>query len=198
MARVPYVESTGPAGNPALAGLYAEIGGLRGSVLNLYRALGNQPAALRAFMTMSRYIRDDADLPAALRELAILAVGYALNAPYEQYHHRPAARAAGVPDEQLAAFPDWREATCWTAIEHAVLTYADEVAREHDCSASTFAAVEQALPRPQLIDLVLTVGWYHLCAAVLGPLRIETEDRAMGASGAPGSGAGASHAAPPA
>lgn len=177
MARVPYVDATGPAGNPELTALYADIGGLRGSVLNLYRALGNQPPALRAFMTMSRYVRDDAELPADLRELAILAVGYALNAPYEQYHHLPAARAAGVPDEKLAALPSWRAASCWTPTEHAVLAYADDVARHHDCSQTVFDAVERALPRRQLVDLVLTVGWYHLCAAVLGPLRIETEDQ---------------------
>lgn len=177
MARVPYVDATGPDGNHEVAELYAEIGGLRGSVLNLYRALGNQPPALRAFMTMSRYVRDDAELPADLRELAILAVGFALDAPYEQYHHLPAARAAGVPDQKLAALPDWRAANCWTPTEHAVLAYADEVARRHDCSQAVFDAVERALPRRQLVDLVLTVGWYHLCAAVLGPLRVETEDQ---------------------
>ena len=44
----------------------------------------------------------------------------------------------------------------------------------------TWAALQSLLPRGQLIDLALTVGWYHLCAAVLGPLRIETEDVAPG------------------
>jgi len=26
-----------------------------------------------------------------------------------------------------------------------------------------------------LIDVVVTVAWYHLCAAILGPLEIEIE-----------------------
>src|SRR5205809_827574 len=121
MARVPYVDApTAPndAASRRLADLYAEIGGLRGSVLNLYRALANQPPALRAFMAMSRYVRDDAELPANLRELAVLA---------------------------------------------------------------TFEALRARLPLPQVVDLALTVGWYHLCAAVLGPLRIETEAETAGA-----------------
>lgn len=175
MARVPYVDVTDPEATPELARLYDEIGGLRGTVLNLYRALANQPDALRAFMTMSRYVRDDAELPAHLRELAILAVGYALDAPYEQYHHVPAARKAGVTEAQVAAFPDWAAADCWNETERAVLTYADEVARTHTCGDATFQAVAARLPRGQLIDLAVTVGWYHLCAAILGPLRIETE-----------------------
>ena len=70
MARVPYVDAIEGVSPPDLVALYRDIAGLRGSVLNLNRALGNQPAALRAFMAMSRYIRDDAALPANLRELA--------------------------------------------------------------------------------------------------------------------------------
>ena len=52
MARLPYVDQ--PAGE--LATLYADIAGLRGSVLNLHRMLAHQPAGLRAFMVLSRYV----------------------------------------------------------------------------------------------------------------------------------------------
>ena len=184
MSRVPYVAApTAPddAASRRLADLYAEIGGLRGSVLNLYRALANQPPALRAFMAMSRYVRDDAELPANLRELAVLATAYALDVPYEKYHHAPAARRAGVSEEQLAAFPDWSTSDAFDATERAVLTYAAQVARARDVDDATFEALRARLPLPQVVDLALTVGWYHLCAAVLGPLRIETEAETAGA-----------------
>jgi alkylhydroperoxidase family enzyme len=134
MARVPLVDH--PEG--ALVALYADIAGLRGSVLNLYQALGNQPEALRAFMVMSRHVRDDSTLAPRLRELAVLATAYALDVPYERYHHVRIARNVGISDQQLAA-------------------------RRH-------------LSEGEIVDLALTVGWYHLCAAILGPLRIETED----------------------
>ena len=54
MARLPYVDD--PAG-PDVAAAYAEVRALGRPLLNLYRILGNQPAALRAFLGMSRYIR---------------------------------------------------------------------------------------------------------------------------------------------
>ncbi len=177
MVRVPYVDPAGGETSPELLRLYEDIGALRGSVLNLYRALANQPPALQAFMGMSRYIRDDAELPARLRELAILATAWALDQPYERFHHIPAARRAGASEAQLAAFPDWASSDAFDATERAVLAYADEVARLRDASEATFEELRARLPLPQIIDLALTVGWYHLAAAVLGPLRIETEDR---------------------
>ncbi len=175
MARLPYVDPEQPDAPLGLAVLYAEIARRRGSVLHLYRALANQPAALRAFMEMSRYVRDDSSLSPRLRELAILATAYALNVPYETFHHIPAARRAGISEAQLAAFPRWADASCFDPTERAVLAYADEVARRRDVADHTFAALQERLTPGEIVDLALTVGWYHLCAAILGPLRIETE-----------------------
>lgn len=176
MARVPYVDAIDGVSPPDLVALYADIAGLRGSVVNLNRALANQPAALRAFMGMSRYIRNDAELPDRLRELAVVATGYALDAEYEKYHHIRIARQVGVTEAQLAAFPDWAAAEVFDETERAVLAYADQVARTRTVDDATWAALRRLLPPGQVIDLALTVGWYHLCAAILGPLQIETED----------------------
>jgi alkylhydroperoxidase family enzyme len=172
MARVPYVDQ--PVGE--LVGLYADIAGLRGSVLNLHRVLANQPAALRAFMVMSRQVRDDAVLPARLRELAVLATAYALDVPYEQFHHVPIARRLGISDAQLAALEKGADLNLFDPLERAVIAYADQVARTHDVDDAVFQALRARLSTAEILDLALTVGWYHLCAALLGPLRIETED----------------------
>jgi alkylhydroperoxidase family enzyme len=171
MARVPYVE----AEDASLKQLYADIAGLRGSVLHLHKALASSPAALRAFMGMSRYVRDDAALPANLRELAIVATAYAVDSPYERHHHLPIARKVGVGDAQLAAFPDWEASEAFGPLERAVVAYADQVAHTRDVDDATFETLRRLLPADQLTDLVVTVAWYHLCAAILGPLRIEPE-----------------------
>ncbi len=60
MARLPYPE---PEPGSELAAIYADIAGLRGRVLNLNKALGNQPAALRAFMALSRHELHDCESP---------------------------------------------------------------------------------------------------------------------------------------
>ena len=179
MARVPYVDPPAPgAPDPdGLRDLYAEIGATRGSVLDLHRALAGAPGALRAHFRLSRYVRDESSLDPRLRELAIVATGYVLGVPYELAHHVPAARRAGVTEEQLAAVPGWRTAPegVFDVAEHAVLAYADEVARTRSASPGTLATLQGLLPPAQLIDLVLTVALYHLVAAVVLPLGIEPE-----------------------
>lgn len=173
MARLPYVDDS--AGSDELQRLYRDIAGLRGAVHHLHRVLANQPDALRAFMAMSRYVRNEAELAPRLRELAVLATAYALDVDYEKHHHVPAARRAGVTEAQLATFPDWRASDAFDASELAVLDYADQVARSRDCADATFARLRRHLSDSQIADLALTVGWYHLCAAIIGPLRIEIE-----------------------
>src|SRR5579875_427002 len=53
----------------SLAPVLEDILRLRGAVYNLHRVLAHSPKALRAFMTFSAYVRDEADLSARLREL---------------------------------------------------------------------------------------------------------------------------------
>jgi alkylhydroperoxidase family enzyme len=180
MARVPYVDAPIGGERPDLTELFSSIADLRGSVHNLHRALANQPAALQAFMGMSRYVRDDSRLDPRLRELAILATGYALDVAYEQHHHIRAARRVGVAEEKIAAFPWWWEASVFDDVERAVLAYADQVARRRDVDDETFAALRCRFDDATIVELAVTVGWYHLCAAILLPLRIEIEEEGEG------------------
>jgi 4-carboxymuconolactone decarboxylase len=170
MARVPYPE---PSASPEVAELYTEIAGVRGSVHNLQRSLGNNPAALRAFMGMSRYVRGGSSFPPRLRELVVLAVAHAQNVQYEIFYHVPAARRAGVSDEQLAAFPNWAASDQFSPRERAAMSYADQAARQLDVDDATFETLRAHLSLPEIVDLALTVGWYCLCSAILVPLRIE-------------------------
>lgn len=174
MARLPYVPDS-DAGADGAAEAYAAVRALGRPLLNLYRLLANQPPALRAFLGMSRYVRDESGLPAPLRELTILATAYALGVRYEQVHHAAAARRAGVSDEQLAAFPAWQTSPAFTAAERAAMAYAHEVATSRRAADATFAALRAHFSPAEIVDLALTVGWYHLCGALLVPLEVDLE-----------------------
>jgi alkylhydroperoxidase family enzyme len=56
-----------------------------------------------------------------------------------------------------------------------VLAYAESVARYHTVDAATFDALREHLSNEQLIDLAVTIAWYHFCAALIGPLEIGLE-----------------------
>lgn len=126
-------------------------------------------------MGMSRYVRNESSLSPRLRELAVLATAYALDVEYEKHHHRPAARLAGVSEEQIAAFPDWATSDLFSSSERAVLAYADQAARTRRVDDAAFQELRTHLSNSEIVDLALTVGWYHLCAAIVEPLGIKPE-----------------------
>lgn len=173
MARLPYVELSEPSTSPELAEIRSTILGLGRAVHNHHLVLANQPAALRAFMHMSRYVRDETSISPRLRELAILATAYAKNIPYEIYYHSQAARRAGVSEQQLAALPNWATSDAFDATERVVLSYADQVARRLDVDEATFQELRARFSPGEIVELAMIVGWYHLVSALIGPLHIE-------------------------
>ncbi len=175
MPRLPYVMESAVTA-PDLKALYDDIIRLRGGVLNLYRILANQPPALRAFMTMSRYVRDESSLPPQLRELAVLVTADALDVEYERVHHLAEARKVGVPEPKLRDIPTWRTSDVYAPVERAVMAYAEQVARTRRVGDATVADLLRYLFPHHVIDLAITVGWYHLCAVLILPLGVERED----------------------
>ena len=144
-------------------------------VLNLYRVLANQPPALAAFLGMSRYVRSASSLDPGLRELAILATAHELGQVYEVAHHTDAARAAGVSTEKLEAVAPGGAVGVLTAHERAAVEFARQAAHTRSCDDATFQHLQSLFSVEELVDLVLTTGWYHLCAVILGSLRVELE-----------------------
>lgn len=171
MAAIPYPD---PAHTPGLAEVYAGIEALGRPVLNLYRAMAHSPEGLQAYIGLSHFVRDRSSLPPVLREVAILQTGLSVGCQYEVSQHTVAARRAGVPDATIAALLDGRYEALEPA-ESAVAAFAREVGAARSASAETLAELRRHLSLRQVSDLALTVGMYHLCAAVLMPLQVELD-----------------------
>jgi alkylhydroperoxidase family enzyme len=175
MARLPYIEES-QASERDLKDIYQDITRLRGRILNLHRLLANQPPALRAFMTMSRYIRDEADLPGDLRELSILMTAHHLGVQYEWIHHVPMARRQGLSEGQIREVAAWHSSGLFDERQRAVLDYAERVARTKPVTDDCFGELRSRLPVGQIVDLILTVAWYHFCAAIIKPTELDVEN----------------------
>ncbi len=161
----------------SLASILEDILRLRGTVYNLHRTLAHSPKALRAFMTFSEYVRDEADLSPRLRELAVLRVSTLHKVTYEIAQHQGPAKRAGLTQEQIANVANWQQhANIFEPRDLAVLQFAEETASTFRVSDTTFTAVRQYLSESEMVDLALVVGWYLLCASVLVPFEIELEE----------------------
>jgi alkylhydroperoxidase family enzyme len=172
MARVPYIKE---GKSPAVDDLFRDIAGMGRPVLNLYRVLANQPPALAAFLEMSRYVRGGSSLDAGLRELAILATAHELGQPYEVSHHTEAASRVGVPPEKVAAVALGGSLDMLSPPERCAVEFARQVAYTRSCDDAMFERLQTLFSTEQIVDLVLTTGWYHLVSVVLGSLQVELE-----------------------
>jgi len=168
MARVPYLEAKDLA--PQNQDLLARN-------LNLYRALVNSPDTARSFMALGMHIRFHMKLDARLRELAILQVGYGTRAPYEYAHHIELGKQFGVTDADIAAIgaESRGETSALPALDRAVLRAARELTTGTSVSDETFSALRAGLDHEQVIDLVVTIGFYCGVVRVLGALQIDVE-----------------------
>ena len=172
MPRLPYVEE---GTSPAVDELYQQIQRMGRPVLNLYQVLANQPPALGAFLEMSRYVRSASSLDGALRELAILATARELQQEYEVAHHSEAAARVGVPSAKLQAVVSGTSLEPLMPAERVAVEYARQAAHTRSCDDATFQRLRSLFSKEEIVDLVVTTGWYHLCGVILSSLQVELE-----------------------
>ena len=132
---------------------------------DLYATLGNSPEMLSAWLDFAWDLRFVPTSPRALRELLILLVGARRSAPYCIAAHRRMAVAESVPQAKIDAVVRWRDADCFDATERACLALADAmlVGAVED---STLQDVIDLLGEAQAVEIVLTVAFYMMVAAV--------------------------------
>jgi alkylhydroperoxidase family enzyme len=168
MARVPYLQKSDlpPEHQDVLA---------RPIALNL--AMANSPNASRAMGVLAGYIRHHSKLDARLREMAILQVGYLARSPYEWSHHVKIGREFGVSDDDIRAIGEETggRPSKLDAVSKAVLRAAREMTGGIAMSDETFATLEKALGREQVIDLTLAIAFYNAVVRLLATLQIDVE-----------------------
>jgi len=168
MARIPYVE---PEQMPAP---YAELLKSR-NPLNLYRMLPHAVDAASPFLALGGSLLRKSELDPVLREIAILRVGLLSNASYEVHQHRRVARAAGMPEDVLAAIADGPEAPAFDDLQRLVMRFTDEVVHRVKASDVLFDAARARLGDRQVAELVLTIGFYMMVSRFLENFEVDIE-----------------------
>jgi len=168
MARLPYLEQSD---------LPAEHQDLLKRNITLYKQLAHSPKMLRAFQGVGYHIRYGASMDPRLRELAILQVGWLARSAYEWSHHVKIAYDFGVSDadiEGLIADTDGKPSSL-EPLAKTVLRAAREITRDGKMSAESFAALEAAMTKEQLVDLTVTMSFYNAVVRVLASFEIDVE-----------------------
>ena len=172
MAHLPYADQNRTELQPLVQRIKAE----RGSVLHLYQMLLHSPRLTEGWLGFMSAVRQQLDLPGALRELVIMRVAQLNGAPYEAQQHEPIALKEGVTQAQLAALPQWAESDAFDALQRAVLQLCDTMTQEVQVPRATLQAVQQHLGNQQTVELVATVASYNMVSRFLEALHIHGDD----------------------
>lgn len=144
--------------------------------LNIARMLANSEAALYPFSKLGNSLLTRAKLDAKLRELAILRTAKLSRSVYEWTQHVPIAEAVGVSAEQIAAMDNPGAAKCFTELERLVLEFTEQVALKVKGSPGTLAELKKHLDTTEIVELVLSIGFWGMVARLLETTEVDLDD----------------------
>jgi alkylhydroperoxidase family enzyme len=143
---------------------------------NIVRMLAHAPAIGGSVLRLIHAILTKADLDFCLRELAILRVTWRCGAQYAWVQHVAIARSIGVSDEQISALegPDVANGP-FNLREQILLAFTDEVLDGPAVSSFTFAQAREEFSLRELVELLLTIGYFRMIGSLLTTLEIDPE-----------------------
>jgi len=146
--------------------------------LSVFRVLLKNPGVARALSgTLSALLMSGNVLDARLRELVIMRIGWKTGSMYEWTQHWRVARQLGIPEADLVAVRDWRNATTLSAADRAVLRATDETLANGKISDSTWEECARHIASDaERIELVVAIGHWNLFSQLLKSLEIPLED----------------------
>jgi 4-carboxymuconolactone decarboxylase len=145
--------------------------------LALFRTLGVHAELAARMRPLGAGILGHGLVEPRLREVMIHRTCALCGAEYEWGVHAVAfGRPLGFTDEQLAETVDGDAADdSWSGAELAVYRLADELHVTGDISDLLFAELERHFDQRQILELVVTSGWYHTISFVIKAARVELE-----------------------
>jgi alkylhydroperoxidase family enzyme len=112
-----------------------------------------------------------------LRELGQIRAGFARGSRFVFSQHCKAAREVGLSEEQIDSIPAWQVATCFSALERAVLAYTDCLVLEGGrVPDAVFDALRRGLDDEQILELTYITCMYEMHATMCRALRLEFDD----------------------
>ena len=170
MALLPYVDESKASEKTR------EILGNTPRKMNVARMIANSDAVFQNFSRLGHSLLTRARLDGKLREIAILRTAKLTRSVYEWTQHVPIAKACRVSDEQIAAMENWESAKCFDEVERQVLTLTDQVTRNVKGRKETLEALKKHLDTAELVELILSIGFWGMVARLLETTEVDLEE----------------------
>jgi alkylhydroperoxidase family enzyme len=150
--------------------------------LRLFRTMAhNRELASRMRPLGAGILGASAQVPIRLREVMIDRTCALAGAEYEWGVHAAAfGRTVGLDDEQLLSTVRGSHADrCWGEREACVFRLADELHTTSTISDELWQTLADMFEEAEIIELIVTAGWYHVIAYICNGLGVEPEEWAQ-------------------
>ena len=144
-------------------------------VLNIYRTIGRNPAAARAFLGWGRFVRLGTSLSQTQSELVILRIGWLCKSGYEFTQHARLALKEGLTPEEIERIKIGPASPLWSEEQRLLLRAADELHQTYFIADGTWEALKAHLTEEQMMDLVYVVGHYTQVCMILNTFGVQVE-----------------------
>jgi 4-carboxymuconolactone decarboxylase len=147
--------------------------------LALFRTLAVHPELMSRMRPLGSGILNHGLVPARDREIVLHRTCARAGAEYEWGVHAVAfAESVGLTPEQVtatAAGTDTAERACWSEADAQLVRLADELHDTATVSDELWARLCTRYTDQQLLELIVTAGWYRTLAYVINAARVPLE-----------------------
>jgi 4-carboxymuconolactone decarboxylase len=152
----------------------AEISGARKNVRGPFTIWLRNPTLAEHANAFGVALRDSKILDRRLFELAVITVCRAWSVQYAWSSHAPAAEAAGVSPDVVAAIRDNRKPELKRDDERTVYDVATELMQTKELSQATYDRAIAQFGIEGTVDLISTVGYYAMVGIFLKSFDVPT------------------------
>jgi 4-carboxymuconolactone decarboxylase len=158
--------------SPEAQRIYDQISAKRGGLVGPFQVLMHVPELAGRVGAVGQYLRFEGKLPEAVREAAVLATSREFDCTFEWSVHEPMARAAGVSGGAIAAIAQRGPLDGLPPAERIPIAFARESLQGHRVSDQVFAAAQGEWGTGGVVELVTTIGYYGMLAAILNAAQV--------------------------
>lgn len=160
--------------------LLAPIKTERGSVPNIYATLARHPKLFAPRLAFGRYIQRGSTVPSRDREILILRIAWLSSGEYEWSAHTTIGIQNGLTKEDIQRIAKGPQAPGWSVFDATLVRAAGELYQNMFIGETTWSRLAKRYDTHQMMDLVMTVGGYHMLAMSLNSFGVQLEQDAAG------------------
>ena len=146
-----------------------------GSPLNIFGTLAHHPALLRRWLVFATHVLAKNSLSQRDRELLILRAGWRCASQYEFSQHALIALRCDISAGEVHRTKLPIDEGGWSNDDAALLRAADELHDDSRISDATWHVLAARLTDQQLLDVIFTVGNYHVVSFALNSCGVELD-----------------------